>query len=330
MSVLVTGGAGYIGAHLVRLLGESEVVVLDDLSTGSASRIGSATFVEAELSRDDTVDLLTRTMQDHDVTAVVHLAARKQVGESVARPAWYYRQNVGGTANVLLAMEAAGVEHLVFSSSAATYGNIDAADGTGDESGGDRISEDLPTRPTSPYGETKLISEWNCRAAERAWGLRWVALRYFNVAGSGYDDLGDPAVLNLIPIALSALTRGEQPKVFGNDYDTPDGTCIRDYIHVQDLVEAHETALGWVASEAFEQTDARAFNVGTGQGASVLDVLSMIGSVTGLDVRPEVVARRAGDPDRLVADPDLIAHHMGWRGRLDLHDMVDSAWRAWG
>jgi UDP-glucose 4-epimerase len=325
VSVLVTGGAGYIGGHLVRLLGEDQVVVLDDLSTGTRERIGSARLVQAELSRDDTVDLLTSTMQEYDVTAVVHFAARKQVGESVERPAWYYRQNVGGTANVLLAMEAAGVDRLVFSSSAATYGNVEAASA----SGGARISESMPTRPTSPYGETKLISEWNCRAAERAWGLRWVGLRYFNVAGSGYDDLGDPAVLNLIPIALSALTRGEQPKVFGNDYDTPDGTCIRDYIHVQDLVEAHETALDWVASDAFDRTDSRIFNVGTGQGASVLDVLTMIGSVTGLDVRPEMVARRPGDPDRLVADPDLIAHHMGWRGRLDLHAMVDSAWRAW-
>jgi UDP-glucose 4-epimerase len=321
MSVLVTGGAGYIGGHLVRLLGEDEVVVVDDLSTGTSERLGGAALVEAELSRDETVDALTRVMQERGVTAVVHLAARKQVGESVARPAWYYRQNVGGTANVLLAMEAAGVKELVFSSSAATYGNV--------ETGGDRISESLPTRPTSPYGETKLVSEWNCRAAEQAWGLRWVALRYFNVAGSGYDDLGDPAVLNLIPIALSALTRGEQPKVFGNDYDTPDGTCIRDYIHVQDLVEAHETALGWIASDAFDRTTDRVFNVGTGNGASVLDVLSMIGSVTGLDVRPEIVARRPGDPDRLVADPDLIDHHMGWRGRLDLHAMVDSAWRAW-
>ncbi|MBF4766899.1 UDP-glucose 4-epimerase GalE [Nocardioides agariphilus] len=322
MSVLVTGGAGYIGGHLVRLLGEDGCVVVDDLSTGSRSRIGAAPLVEAELSRDETVELLTSVLVEHDVTAVVHLAARKQVGESVARPAWYYRQNIGGTANVLLAMEAAGVKQLVFSSSAATYGNVDA--------GGERIAESLPTRPASPYGETKLVSEWNCRAAEEAWGLRWVALRYFNVAGSGYDDLGDPAVLNLIPIALSALTRGEQPKVFGNDYDTPDGTCIRDYIHVQDLVEAHETALGWIASEAYDQTTDRIFNVGTGRGASVLEVLSMIAEVSGLDVRPEIVDRRPGDPDRLVADPELIARHMGWRGRLDLREMVDSAWRAWG
>ena len=307
MTVLVTGGAGYIGGHLVRLLGEDDVVVVDDLSTGTADRLGGAALVEAELSRDETVDVLTRVMHERDVTAVVHLAARKQVGESMARPAWYYRQNIGGTANVLMAMEAASVKQLVFSSSAATYGNV--------ESSGDLVSESLPTRPASPYGETKLVSEWNCRAAETAWGLRWVALRYFNVAGSGYDDLGDPAVLNLIPIALYALTRGEQPKLFGNDYDTPDGTCIRDYIHVQDLVEAHETALGWIASEAYDQTGDRVFNVGTGKGASVLDVLSMIASVTGLDVRPEIVARRPGDPDRLVADPELIAHHMGWRGR---------------
>ena len=235
MTILVTGGAGYIGAHVVRLLQErgEKVVVVDDLSTGRADRVGDAVLVEVDVASPEAVDVLTRAMTEHDVRAVVHFAARKQVGESVERPAWYYQQNVGGFTNLVTAMQAAGVDRLVFSSSAATYGMPSVS----------LVEEKLHAEPINPYGETKLVGEWLGRAASRAWGLRFVALRYFNVAGAGWPDLGDPAVLNLVPMVLDRLERGERPKIFGDDYPTPDGTCIRDYIHVLDLAQAHLAAL---------------------------------------------------------------------------------------
>lgn len=213
MTTLVTGGAGYIGAHVVRLLEQrgERVVVVDDLSTGSASRIGDAVLVKLDVASPEAVGVLTATMREHGVDAVIHFAARKQVGESVERPAYYYQQNVGGLTNVITAMEAATVDRLVFSSSAATYGNPSSA----------VVEEKLHAEPINPYGETKLIGEWLGRAAARAWGLRFVALRYFNVAGAGWDDLGDPAVLNLVPMVLERLGRGEKPLIFGTTTRRP-------------------------------------------------------------------------------------------------------------
>jgi UDP-glucose 4-epimerase len=321
MTVLVTGGAGYIGAHVVRLLGKrgDGVVVVDDLSTGLAERVGDAALVEIDLARDDAVDRLAATMTEHEVDSVIHIAAKKQVGESAERPAWYYAQNVGGTANLLQAMERAGATKMMFSSSAATYGLPDVPAGA-------VLDENTPPRPISPYGETKLACEWMIRAAGAAWGLRSVNLRYFNVAGAGWPDLGDPGVFNLVPIVFRALTNGRQPVVFGDDYPTADGTCIRDYVHVVDLADAHLAALDYLDRDDRPHD---VFNVGTGTGASVTQVLDQVARTTGLEVAPTVGPRRPGDPAALVADVSRIGEALQWRAEHDLEAIVDSAWQAW-
>ena len=320
MSIMVTGGAGYIGAHVVRLLldrGE-EVIVVDDLSTGRRDRIGTASLVELDVSGGEAQDALELVMRERDVTGVIHFAARKQVGESVARPAWYVQQNVTGLANVVAAMEAADVTRLIFSSSAAVYGMPDV----------DLVTEETTPEPINPYGQTKLVGEWLMTAAANAWGLRTAALRYFNVAGAGWDELGDPAVLNLVPMVLDRLARGERPKIFGTDYPTPDGTCIRDYIHVLDLAHAHLAALDRLADDDGDHTPL-VLNVGTGNGASVRDVIDTIGTVSGLDVTPDIEPRRPGDPPQLIASADRIADVLGWRAEHGLEDIIASAWRAW-
>lgn len=318
MSVLVTGGAGYIGAHVVRVLRAAgrDVVVVDDLSTGDAQRVDGSPLVRLDVAETAAVPVLARTMRAHRVDAVVHLAGRKRVDESLARPEHYYRQNVGGLAHVLAAARDAGVGRFVFSSSAAVYGP------TTD----DRVDEDARTAPASPYGETKLAGEWLVRAAARACGTRAVSLRYFNVAGAGWPELGDPSVQNLVTRALERLTRGERPELFGTDYATPDGTCVRDFVHVLDLAEAHVAALDDLAGPG--PVD-RVLNVGTGSGASVRDVLDGLRRVTGVALEPVVRGRRAGDPPSVVAAVGRIEAELGWRARTDLDDILASSWDAW-
>lgn len=314
MTVLVTGGAGYIGSHVVRILGDrgDDVVIVDDLSNGVPERVPGCTIEQIDLAAVDAEQALAAVMQAHGVESVIHFAAKKQVGESVEHPLWYYRQNVSGLANLLAAMETAGVARLVFSSSAAVYGMPDVV----------TVGEDVECKPINPYGQTKLIGEWMIDNARVASGLAAVNLRYFNVAGAGWPELADTAVMNLIPIVLDRLERGERPVVFGDDYDTPDGTCIRDYVHVKDLAEAHIAALDYTGSGQIAQTS---FNVGTGQGASVSDVMTAIAAELGRDIDPIMGKRRAGDPPRLVADVTRIGEELSWKAEYGLADIVRSS-----
>ena len=315
MKLLVTGGAGYIGSHVVRLAeaAGAEITVVDDLSTGITSRI-NCPLEKIELSQDAAIGQLTELMSRTKFDAVIHLAARKQVGQSVEQPERYYRDNVGGLANLLTAMRATDTKKIVFSSSAATYGMPDV----------ETVSEDYPGKPINPYGETKLVGEWLVRAAS-FWGLRSVNLRYFNVAGTGYPDLADTAALNLIPIAIGQIRAGKTPIVFGDDYQTPDGSCIRDYVHVQDLAAAHLRAVEYLENS---ERPYDTFNVGTGVGASVFEVLSELKTASGIDFDIEVGSRRAGDPPRLVADVSRIEKILGFSCEKGLAEIVQSAWDA--
>lgn len=316
MKWMLTGGAGYIGAHILRALHDQghDVVVLDDLSTGLRRKVSEGVpFVEASILDTDSV---TRALTSHRVDGVIHLAAKKSVGESVEQPHMYFEQNVQGTMALLDAIKAADVHHMVLSSSAAVYGSPDV----------DAVTEATPTMPINPYGQTKLAQEWLVRdLSESGYDLSWVALRYFNVAGAGADDLGDTGVFNLIPMVLRALDDGQAPQVFGDTYPTPDGTCIRDYIHVQDLAEAHVAAV--TQAERGGRTDI--YNVGRGMGFSVLDVLDAVRSAMGSDFAHEISAPRAGDPASLVAAVNRIHSELGWQAQRDLTDMVTSAWSAW-
>jgi len=313
---LLTGGAGYIGAHVLRALHDAghEVVVLDNLSTGLRRKVSEGVpFIEASILDTDAV---AAALREYRIDGVVHLAAKKAVGESVERPHYYFEQNVLGMMSLLEAVQQAQVHRFVLSSSAAVYGSP----------AGDLIAEDAPTLPLNPYGQTKLAQEWLLRdASDSGVELSWTALRYFNVAGAGADDLGDTGVFNLIPMVLRALDQHRAPQVFGEDYPTPDGSCVRDYIHVQDLAAAHVVAVG--RTEQPRQQDV--YNVGRGVGFSVLDVLDAVRSAMGSGFAHEVTERRPGDPARLVAAVDRIERELGWTASRDLADMVSSAWSAW-
>jgi UDP-glucose 4-epimerase len=318
MSWLVTGGAGYIGSHVVRCLLDSgrEAVVLDDLSSGHREFVPERVpFVHGSVTDPQTV-AYALSAGGSPVRGVVHLAGFKYAGVSVQRPVHTYHQNVTGTQVLLAAMEARQVRNLVFSSSAATYGTPDV----------DLVTEETPTRPESPYGESKLVCEWLIRDVARVTPLRQTSLRYFNVVGSGHDDLYDTSPHNLFPLVLAALTEGRTPQVFGVDYPTPDGSCVRDYVHVQDLAMAHvEAAAALESGRSLRPV----YNLGSGDGLSVLQVLDAVRRVTGIPFTPELCPRRPGDPARIVASGGLAADDLGWRMRHAIDDMVASAWTAW-
>ncbi|MEU6658023.1 UDP-glucose 4-epimerase GalE [Streptomyces sp. NPDC046821] len=317
MTWLITGGAGYIGAHVARAMAGAgeELVVLDDLSTGVSERLPAGVALVRGSVNDPA--LLKRVCAEHAVTGVVHLAAHKQVGESVERPELYYRDNVGGLAVLLDAVAEAGVRRFVFSSSAAVYGNPDV----------DLITETTPCVPMSPYGETKLAGEWLVRAAGRAHGMATVCLRYFNVAGAASPELADTGVFNVIPMVFDRLSHGEAPRIFGDDYPTPDGTCVRDYLHVADLAEAHLAAARRIGAPG--ATGDLTVNIGSGTGVSVRELVDVISEVTG-DPRAAVVeARREGDSPRAVASAELAAKELGWSTTRGVREMVESAWAGW-
>ena len=315
MTWLVTGGAGYIGSHVVRALLEADlpVVVIDDLSTGLEQFVPS----EVPLVRGTLLDadLVARALREHRVSGVIHIAGFKYAGVSVQQPLHTYEQNVSAMVTLLKAMQDSGVDMMVFSSSAATFGTPDV----------DLVTETTPTRPESPYGESKLIGEWLLADVGRATGLRHTSLRYFNVVGSGSPELFDVSPHNLFPLVFDMLYRGETPRINGDDYPTPDGTCVRDYIHVADLALAHVAAARRLqAGEPVEPV----YNLGSGSGAAVRETMTALSEVTGADFAPEVAPRRPGDPARIVASGELAARDLGWRMRHTLEDMVKSAWEA--
>ncbi|HEX2806773.1 MAG TPA: UDP-glucose 4-epimerase GalE [Kineosporiaceae bacterium] len=311
---LLTGGAGYIGSHVARamLAAGQQVVVLDDLSSGDRSRIPAGVpLVVASVSDQDAV---RHTLRTHRVSGVVHLAAKKSVEESCADPLHYYQQNLVGLLSLLQAMRAEAVGRLVFSSSAAVYGTP-AEDG---------VDESAQTLPESPYGRTKLVGEWMVRDAATAYGISAVSLRYFNVVGCALPELADAAGANLFPRILQRVAAGLPVTVFGGDYPTLDGTCVRDYIHVQDLAEAHVAAAALTATEGCDEV----INVGCGRGYSVLEVLAEFGRSARRPLVHIVAPRRAGDPASMVADAGRAASLLGWKARFGLAEMVASAWGA--
>ena len=313
MKVLVAGGAGYIGSVVTAALVQAghEAVVLDDLSTGHRDAVPDGVrLVESSLS--DVSKVLTR---DAGFDAVIHLAAKSLVGESEQRPELYWRENVGGAMDLLDAMRAADVRRIVFSSSSATYGNPEVVP----------IEEDARTEPTSVYGATKLTIDHMLTGEARVHGLAAVSLRYFNAAGAAYG-LGErhATETHLIPIALQVVTGArEKLSVYGTDYPTPDGTCIRDYIHVADLAAAHLLTL-----EVVQPGEHRIYNLGSGSGYSVRDVVAAVREVTGHPVPVEDGPRRPGDPAKLVASSARIAQDVGWAARHGLTDMVSDAYEV--
>lgn len=316
MAILVTGGAGYIGSHTVAELLEQgkEVVVIDNLQTGHKDALLGGKLYEGDL-RDK--ELLKRLFAENEIEAVIHFAANSLVGESMKDPVKYFDNNVYGTLCLLEAMDKANVRKIVFSSTAATYG----------EPGKVPIEESDPTHPTNVYGETKLTMERMMAWFDQVLGIKYVALRYFNAAGAhasgkiGEDH--DPET-HLVPLILqAALGQRDSIKIFGDDYITPDGTCIRDYIHVSDLADAHLRAVEYLLGGG----DSDVFNLGSGQGFSVKEMIEAVREVTGRDFPVQVTPRRAGDPAVLVASSDKARSVLGWKpSRDNLQDIIGSAW----
>jgi UDP-glucose 4-epimerase len=313
MNILVTGGAGYIGSVLVEdlLTGGHKTVVYDNLCKGHRDSVApGAVFIHAELMDRKTLE---NALIEHEIDAVIHMAADSLVGESFQNPAKYFMHNLVTSLELLEAMRATGVMRLVLSSTAAVYGESDRQP----------IDESVPTLPTNPYGETKLAFERACHWYEKAYGLRYATLRYFNAAGATRrcGERHNPET-HLIPIVLQvAAKQRAHVEIFGNDYPTHDGTCVRDYIHVSDLARAHVLALGLV------ERASGIFNLGCGGGFSVLDVIEAARKVTGREIPTRFAARRAGDPAVLVASSEKIQKELGWKpAHEDLYTIIDSAW----
>ena len=312
---LVTGGAGYIGAHVVKSLLEKDfkVVIVDDLSTGLARKVPqNVIFEKIDIAE---TNKLAQIMKSNKVEGVIHLAAKKAVGESMINPSLYFKENIGGFISLLEAMSQADVKRIVYSSSAAVYGTPTE----------NKVTEKSATNPESPYGETKLVGEWLLKADEKARQIQWIALRYFNVVGAANPELGDTGVNNLVPMAFRALSNNQRPQVFGGDYATPDGSCIRDYIHVSDLADSHLIA----AQKLLNENYCGIINIGRGQGFSVKQVMDTISEVLGKNINYEVVDRRPGDPAQTIADVSKAKSDLNWEAKNDLKSMVSSAWQAW-
>ena len=315
MTWLVTGGAGYIGSHIVAaLLGAGmPVVVVDNLSTGREEFIPPG----AHFERGDILDrpALVELMTSRGVSGVIHVAGFKFAGVSVEQPLHTYEQNVSGTLALLEAMSIAGVTRMVFSSSASVYGTPHV----------DLVTEETPTKPESPYGESKLIGEWLLADQQRSSGLAHTSLRYFNVVGSGLPNVFDVSPHNLFPLIFDALLAGESPLIHGDDYPTPDGTCVRDFVHVTDVAAAHVVAAQQLDSGTPLEA---AYNLGSGTGSSVAEIMNTVAAVTDILFTPQVGIRRVGDPAMIVASGEKAARDLGWATRYSLAEMVKSAWTA--
>jgi UDP-glucose 4-epimerase len=320
MAWLVTGGAGYIGSHIVRAFTKEgiEPVVIDDLSSGHRDFVSDGVpFYQGSILQRDLLDAI---LEEQEIAGVVHLAGFKYAGVSVSRPLHTYDQNVTGMITLLASMEAHGVDKFVFSSSAAVYGTPETP----------IVTEESLTRPESPYGESKLVGEWLLRdqasaTAQTDAPLRHTSLRYFNVVGSGHPDLYDTSPHNLFPLVFEALIAGKTPHINGDNFPTPDGTCVRDYVHVSDLAISHVAA-----AEALEEQRSiePVYNLGSGTGLSVREVMDAVARVTGIDFIPEIRPPRPGDPARIVASGELAARDLDWQMRHRVDDMVASGWAA--
>ncbi len=315
MHILVCGGAGYIGSHMVKMLDQQgcKVTVLDNFSTGNRWAVKWGHLLEADLLDRDS---LTSAFAQNDFTAVMHFSARSLVGESVAQPSLYYRNNVTGSINLLEAMQSAGVSRFVFSSTAATFGNPQA----------DCIAESHPQQPINPYGHTKLMVEQLLRDFYSAYGLNSVSLRYFNAAGADPEaEIGEAhqPETHLIPNVLKGASGEKRLKIFGDDYPTADGTCVRDYIHIHDLCRAHLLALKYLDTHQ----GAFGFNLGNGQGFSIMEILQAAEKVTGKTIPYDLEPRRAGDPPVLIADSSLAREELDWCPEYtSIEDIIESAW----